>query len=325
VAGRIRGQCVTLVIGTDEAGYGPNLGPLTVAATAWQVAAPAEQAEATLTAAIAAAAPARLWGDSKAIYRGGAGFELLERGVLVALGLAGEALPVAWADLTEALRFAGTAPPPEQEALGMLSVPRHPQQAACAALVAELRERLGALGVRLAAVRCRVVQPGEFNRLLDRGLNKSDILSMVTLDLAASLAETCAAGVDPAAREPYLIWCDRHGGRRRYAAQVTRAFATPLVSPLEETPARSSYRIGSHGRIEFSVGGESRTPVAIASMTAKYVRELSMEALNRFWGAHQPGLTATAGYPVDAARWRQDAVRAIEKVGLGWDEIWRRA
>ena len=28
---------MTLVIGTDEAGYGPNLGPLVVAATAWRV------------------------------------------------------------------------------------------------------------------------------------------------------------------------------------------------------------------------------------------------------------------------------------------------
>ena len=37
-----RGGDVTLVIGTDEAGYGPNLGPLVVAATAWQLAAAPE-------------------------------------------------------------------------------------------------------------------------------------------------------------------------------------------------------------------------------------------------------------------------------------------
>jgi hypothetical protein len=313
---------MTLLIGTDEAGYGPNLGPLTVAATAWQVAAPPDEVEATLAAAVEAAAPARLWGDSKAIYRAGAGFEQLELGVLVALGLTGEPLPTDWPCLAAALGLAIGDPPPERNVIDLLRVPRHPRASAGSELVAEIRHRLGERGVRLAAVRCRVVQPGEFNGLLDRRLNKSDILSMVTLDLAASLA-----GVGPAdaAPEPLVIWCDRHGGRRRYAAQVTQAFATPLVSPLEETPARSSYRIGTSGRIEFSVGGESRTPVAVASMTAKYVRERAMEAFNDFWGVRQPGLVATAGYPVDAARWRVEAAPAIERAGIGWNDVWRRA
>lgn len=312
---------MTLLIGTDEAGYGPNLGPLAVAATAWQVAAPPEAVEATLAAAVEAAAPARLWGDSKAIYRAGAGFEQLELGVLVALGLTGEPLPTGWPTLAAAVGLSAGDPAPEQKVIDLLRVPRRPQSSNGCELAAEIRPRLGERGVRLVAVRCRVVQPGEFNGLLDRGLNKSDILSMVTLDLAASLT---AVGPDPPA-EPIVIWCDRHGGRRRYAAQVTRAFAAPLVSPLEETPARSSYRFGSGGRIEFSVGGESRTPVAVASMTAKYLRERAMEAFNDFWGARQPGLVATAGYPMDAARWRREAAPAIERAGIGWDDVWRRA
>jgi hypothetical protein len=164
------------------------------------------------------------------------------------------------------------------------------------------------------------VTPGEFNGLLDRGLNKSDILSAATLELAASLeaAEATAA-------EPVMVWCDRHGGRRRYAPQVTRAFTAPLVQPLEETPLRSAYRLGPGRSIEFTVGGEARLPVAVASMTAKYVRELAMLAFNAFWGARQPGLVATAGYPVDAGRWRQDAAAAVDRSGVAWDAIWRRA
>ena len=43
---------MTLLIGTDEAGYGPNLGPLVVAATAWWIDARAEAAEAVLTTAL---------------------------------------------------------------------------------------------------------------------------------------------------------------------------------------------------------------------------------------------------------------------------------
>jgi hypothetical protein len=308
---------MTLVIGTDEAGYGPNLGPLTVAATAWQVAAPADTVEETLAAAVTAAVPHRLWGDSKLIYRGGAGIEALERGVLTAVGLT-HAQPLSdWPSLAAVLGVSSADQPPEHEALREITLPRHPPPSA-ADIAAKIRDPLAARGVRLVTVQCRCVHPAEFNALLDRGLNKSDILSAVTLDLAATLA-------GPDGAEPVVIWCDRHGGRRRYAAQVSRAFGTPLVSPLEETPARSCYRIGVGRRIEFSVGGEARIPVAVASMTAKYLRELSMRAFNGFWMVRQPGLSATAGYPVDAGRWRQEAAVAVEQAGFGWDAVWRRA
>ena len=92
---------MTLIIGTDEAGYGPNLGPLVVAATAWRVKATPANAAVYLETAVAAAqrdtealwpekirqrgnrrASGRtvpLWADSKHIYRAGAGFCALEQ------------------------------------------------------------------------------------------------------------------------------------------------------------------------------------------------------------------------------------------------------
>jgi len=94
---------MTLVIGTDEAGYGPNLGPLVVAASAWRLdSGPADVAESLerFGASAAKAVPdQRLWGDSKEIYRAGAGFAALERGVLVGLLLANDALPADWPSL----------------------------------------------------------------------------------------------------------------------------------------------------------------------------------------------------------------------------------
>jgi ribonuclease HII len=310
---------MTLVIGTDEAGYGPNLGPLAVAATVWHVAAAPDVVEETLNAAVADAIPDRLWGDSKAIYRGGAGLPALERGVLTALSLADVSPPADWPSLVAAIGASPDHPPPEQEALGRVRLPRHGQPSDGPLLAATIRRPLADRGVRLLAARCRLVQPAEFNALLDSGLNKSDILSAITLDLAAALASTTTAA------EPVVIWCDRHGGRRRYAAQVSRAFDTPLVSPLEETPTRSRYALDGHRWIEFSVGGESRIPVAVASMTAKYLRELAMLAFNTHWAARQPGLAATAGYPVDAGRWRNQAAAAIDAAGISQDAIWRRA
>ncbi|HEX5103073.1 MAG TPA: hypothetical protein VFV87_04640, partial [Pirellulaceae bacterium] len=75
-----------LVLGTDEAGYGPNLGPLVVAATAWRV--PGEISPAAMYDALAEVVcgggvpseEGRLAiGDSKQLYKPGCGLGLLER------------------------------------------------------------------------------------------------------------------------------------------------------------------------------------------------------------------------------------------------------
>lgn len=312
---------MTLVIGTDEAGYGPNLGPLVIGATAWRLAAEPAEAEATLadtTAAADAVVGGRLWGDSKQLYRGGAGLDVLGRGVLAAISLADVGSPATWPELATALGIDGSTQLPERSALDVLAVPQHGRGTLAPELETAVGRALAARGVAVVAVRGRMVTPGEFNGLLDHGLNKSDILSAATLELAAELAAVAAAA------EPVVIWCDRHGGRRRYAPQVMRAFSAALVQPVEETPQRSAYRLGSDRSIEFTVGGEARLPVAVASMTAKYVRELAMLAFNAFWTDRQPGLEATAGYPVDACRWRKHATAAVDRAGVSWDTIWRR-
>ena len=395
---------MTLIIGTDEAGYGPNLGPLVVAATAWRVEATPANAAVYLETAVAAAqrdtealwpekirqrgnrrASGRtvpLWADSKHIYRAGAGFCALEQGVLVALSLvndpdadtfahaghgghAGHAGPVIrspvnqtntvprqWPSLEAALgqigpeiadcRTSGVAsesgrdPSTTQWALlPTLCLPHQADADACCARAAGMRMILDALGVSLVAVACRAIYPAEFNALLRQGLNKSDILSRTTLALAASLRTKANA-------EPALIWCDRHGGRKHYSALVAQHFGATLVQTLAETPARSAYRVPAQAKadpthakadlnqaqaanldIEFNVGGESQVPVAVASMTAKYIRELAMHAFNAFWSSRSPGLNPTAGYPADALRWRCDARDAIAQAGVRDKDLWR--
>jgi len=392
---------MTLIIGTDEAGYGPNLGPLVVAATAWRVKATPANAAVYLETAVAAAqrdtealwpekirqrgnrrASGRtvpLWADSKHIYRAGAGFCALEQGVLVALSLvndpdadtfaharhAGHAGPVIgspvnqtntvprqWPSLEAALgqigpeiadwrtsdvaSESGGHPSTTQWALlPTLCLPHQADADACCARAAGMRMILDALGVSLVAVACRAIYPTQFNALLCQGLNKSDILSRTTLALAASLRTKANA-------EPALIWCDRHGGRKHYSALVAQHFGATLVQTLAETPARSAYRVPPQAQtdlteakadlnqaqaanldIEFNVGGESQVPVAVASMTAKYIRELAMHAFNAFWSSRSPGLNPTAGYPVDALRWRCEARDAIAEAGVRDKDLWR--
>jgi hypothetical protein len=307
---------MTLVVGTDEAGYGPNLGPLVVAATCWESACDPADAEVAFAAAMIGIDG--LWGDSKRIFRGGGGFAALERGALAGIAASGGGVPSGWAGLLAAVDAPGGEPAEWAEAAAQLRLPRELGVDDSPAAAARADAALAASGLRLVAVRCRLVQPREFNALLDTGLNKSDILSRATLDLAAPL-------VNAAAGES-VVWCDRHGGRRRYAPLVSRAFTAPLVQVIAETPEWSAYRLPeARCRIEFSVGGESRLPVALASMTATYIRELSMAAFNAWWGGRCAGLEPTAGYPVDAVRWRRDAEAAVQAAGLAWDDLWRRA
>ena len=316
---------MTLVIGTDEAGYGPNLGPLVVAATAWRVAADAGHPARTTGPEDAFAAfhgrcPAPPWADSKTVYRAGAGFAALERGVHAALELLGTS-PGDWQALAAAC--GGIGPEPGADLgwprLRTLALPRAAPPETCRRAAEEVGAALAAAGLTLVGIACRGVYPGEFNRLLDRGLNKSDILSDATLDLAAGLRDRFPDG-------DLVVWCDRHGGRKSYGPLVARHFSTPLVQTVEETSARSVYVApAAKLRIEFSVGGEARLPVALASMTAKYVRELAMEAFNAFWSDQLPGLAPTAGYPVDAQRWRREATAAIDAVGIPAADLWRRA
>ena len=330
---------MTLVIGTDEAGYGPNLGPLVVAASVWRLDAGPLAVEATLADALLRAAEAAdagpphhafsaapLWSDSKQVYRGGSktqghGLAALEAGVLTAIAMATGAVPRDWtmfAAATDIGRMA--APPPEWPSLASTVLPRSVQADRCVVRSERITATLAAKGIRLEKILCRVVHPGEFNGHLDSGLNKADLLSQVTLTLAA---DACRRAVPD---EPIVIWCDRHGGRKHYAAVVARHFDCPLVHAIEETPMRSAYDLpASDCRIEFCVGGERRGPVALASMTAKYVREVAMEAFNAFWTARSPGLASTAGYPVDAVRWRRDAAAAIRAAAVADHDLWRRA
>ena len=97
---------MTYLLGTDEAGYGPNLGPLVVSATLWQ--APDELNGVDLYEQLQAVIRRRraecddadqlVIADSKVLYKPGSGLTRLELGVLSALRLLGRS-PKNWREL----------------------------------------------------------------------------------------------------------------------------------------------------------------------------------------------------------------------------------
>ena len=320
------------LIGTDEAGYGPNLGPLVVAATRWEV--PDSLADSDLYSllqpfVVAKSVPKQDAGtlgiaDSKQLYSPGAGLSQLERGVLASLLVTGQltSLPQDWRRVLSVL-----APNCEQD---LDEVPWYRSQEKQvpwdveASLLPQLAERwsstLADAGVRLCAMKAVVCLPKPFNEAVQREGTKGALLSNLTLQLAEELVRPIGTG-------SILINCDKHGGRNKYNHLLQDVFPVHLIEVQKEGRAESVYRWGpADRRIEarFVAKGESFLPSALGSMIAKYLRELAMKAFNQFWLQQVPDIKPTAGYPVDARRFKAQIAAAQKKLGIADPVLWRQ-
>lgn len=326
-------------IGTDEAGYGPNLGPLVITATLWrtpegiddELYAPLEHAVCAVPRKNKDAVDPRLWlADSKAVYSSAGGIEALEFGVLAALAacgmrpidLRGLLREVCGVDHEAAWRLPWHG---EVDVAVPLACVRERVEEAALRFAAGLRSA----GVELVALASRVVFPEEFNAEVKRHGNKSTLLTQETLKLVRAMLDRCEPG-------EVRIACDKHGGRNSYAPalgeHVTEGRLTEgLVQIVRESRADSTYRWSemcesrAERRVEISFRprSETRLPAALASMTSKYVREATMRAWNEFWKRHLPEIRPTAGYPGDAARFRKDIGATARKLKLNHSLWWR--
>ncbi len=321
---------MAFILGIDEAGYGPNLGPLVVTATLWEVPAEVDEdglygllADAiapTLKQAAAGGNRCLAMADSKRLYQPGGGVRHLERGVLGGLRVLGVQVDL-WSEVWDALV------PGSLETLARIPwyaeydepVPVDAVAEDIPALGVHLSKALAARGVFLRKIISEAAFPARFNELLLLHESKGAALSHLSLRLAAQMIETVDAG-------PIGIVCDKHGGRNRYSRLIEEYFPGWLVENHGETRERSEYHLGPPDRrvrVCFRARAEACLPVALASMASKYLRELAMRALNAFWCRNVPGLKPTAGYPVDAARFRQDIAQAQHAMGIRDHLLWR--
>ena len=58
-------------------------------------------------------------------------------------------------------------------------------------------------------------------------------------------------------------------------------------------------------------------------MTAKYLRELAMRVENNFWCRRVAGLRPTAGYPVDARRFKAEIADCQRRLAIPDQLVWR--
>jgi hypothetical protein len=172
-------------------------------------------------------------------------------------------------------------------------------------------------GIEFVGVKARVISARRFNQACQNGNNKADLLSHSTLGLVRDLVSSL-----PSIAPDGAVFCDRHGGRRYYAAPLQHYFPDWMLRVVGESKEQSSYRLAldeTELDVHFTVKGDRFTPVAFSSLFAKYLRERFMESLNAYFAQRYAGaapLKPTAGYPVDADRFLEQvaAIRAREQI-----------
>ena len=324
-----------ILIGTDEAGYGPNLGPLTVAATAWYLPEGVEpidlwdELQAVLTNAPARGDQRLFVADSKKVFSPGEGLEALEVAVLAFSSLIKANTTTIdelcrWLSMnSQAIPFVTAYGAEPWNTMPGLPLPIDSSEDHVIEWVSTLNAELEKKGIRLLGIRARIMFPAEFNDLAAQSDSKGVVLSNATLQLVRDLADCCFADPDTS-NMATLVVCDKHGGRNRYDELIAQHFDDQFVFRMEESRERSRYRMGSMD-FWFRTKAEEFLPVALASMVAKYTREVLMHQFNHFWAKEIPGLKPTQGYPLDAKRFRNDIAASVEALYIPMNQLWRTA
>jgi ribonuclease HII len=274
------------VVGVDEAGYGPRLGPLVLGLSAFAVPVGAGSLRDLMPETADRRGPIPV-DDSKVVYRSGGGADALERSVLAFRDHA--ALPRVPDEPGESQLWSPAVP----FALPEFATPEQVSESRAA-----LTPVLDRAGISVLAVRTLTVGVNEFNRAVTEAGSKATVLFHAAMELIEPwLSET----------GDVVVTVDRHGGRSHYSELLAERLPDRYHWVVEESRTRSAYRFPRKEgdvRISFEVKGDARyLAIALASMAAKYVRELHMRAFNRWFGNRAPDLRPTAGYAVDADRW----------------------
>ena len=300
---------MAVLVGIDEAGFGPILGPLVVSSSTFLL--PPRLLEADLWQILRKSvgnkrkrlAGRLLIADSKKAYSKREGIKHLERTVLACL----RCLDKEPATLTELIAL--LCP----DCLERLSDYPWYRDARSYCILADeankaiasvvLTDDLTSNGIKLLELKSCCLDVAYYNRMVASVKNKGRVLFTATSQLIKRAFDNFAG-------EDLQIIVDRQGGRVRYRRILQRMFPDIRLSILRESPPASSYELRADGkqmRLHFVVGADGRfLPVSLASMVSKYLRELLVGSMNRYFAGFHAGLRPTAGYWKDGLRFVED-------------------
>ncbi|MBC8523153.1 hypothetical protein H8D29_04435 [PVC group bacterium] len=315
--------------GIDEAGYGPMFGPLCVGASVlvlenydpargepdlWDILSSAickKRSDKQKRIAV---------NDSKKLKSGSTpkGLKHLERGVLAFMVAAGHDKPILDRDFFEATEsYIPTNPWSSLEVPLPIAVDPKSLQIDIACLDRALLNS----GVRCDWISCRAIDVKDYNQ-------RTSLASKAALNLAMAmqLVESIAKRWH---YEHPRIMIDRHGGRIRYRQDLQQAWPEANIQILAENNKMSRYRLNDEGRkvtITFaSKSDEKHMPVALASMVAKFTRELHMMRFNRYFASLVPDIKPTAGYVQDGRRFLKEIEPILQKNNLHRESLIRNS
>lgn len=290
------------VIGIDEAGYGPLLGPLVVGSVSLECRQDRYDPEKLWRALGAKSGIA----DSKVVLSH-RDMKSGEESTLAVLALAGVEVTTrkelfdkvlvpppelaidhlgvmstasdSWACTETSIQARKACEPDEREMPRWGATPSSER-------VEDLRQRFEDLGIKVASARAIAVCPGLFNRAVMAGMSKL----LLDWKLFARLLALDRAELEPDG----FAACGKLGGRSRYGALL---MDLGFSSVIEESRARSAYDLTDLGRVEFIRHAEAaHPPVAMASMIAKVVREHLLDQWHQMLSSAIPGLERCSGY-----------------------------
>jgi len=317
---------MTVLVGIDEAGFGPILGPLVVSSCTFSLGADCVGQDLWQILHKSLAKTRRhlrgrlLVTDSKKAHSKSMGLKHLERTVLSALRCLDH-------DIQSLTQLLGVLCPDCLDRLRAYPWYQHLQEEALASddpdkaiASSVLQQDMLQAGVKLLRLESRCLDVAYYNERVEIVRNKSNVL----------FTQTCALiqnAFDAFPEEDLHVVVDRQGGRVHYRDSLLRMFPGMDLRIVSEDQEMSAYVLSNTKRsvhMSFRVKAEEHSlPVAWASMVSKYIRELLMGQINRYFQGLCPDIKGTAGYWQDGKRFIKDIRNRIPETHFKDDQLIR--
>ncbi|HEX5656566.1 MAG TPA: hypothetical protein VFX59_05195 [Polyangiales bacterium] len=274
-----------IIVGVDENGLGPLLGPLVTTAASLELKRYRPEHHAEVGRALGIDDSKATAGFGQMALAEGLALALIEQlsGVLPTdIDALFEALLL---DAPEALRT--PCPAGSRPQCWSVSIPL-PCFGGDIEAGRQVLRKLARAGLRPLHVRSALACTGSLNTRLRKGQSRVE----VDLELMERLV------LDARTRSPEDVRaiCGMVGGIRNYIARM-RHFPLRGVSPARAQRPTLAFDVQGVGHVRFEIDADANhLPVALASMVGKYVRELAMERQNRFYRGHDDSLAEVSGY-----------------------------